>query len=407
VVWQVRLPFLGWVRQSATIPPAVFGGGSIQLARIYGIRIGVDPSWFLVLFLIIWFLADDYGNAFPGEDAKSYSLAVATALLFFFSVLLHGLGHALVAKRNGIGIAGIDLWLLGGLAKMERDTDSPGVEFRVAAAGPLVTLLIALGCLGVGTLIAGAEETLGAAAFDPTNDSEALAVLGYLGLINVLLLVFNLIPAFPLDGGRIARAAAWKLTGERARATRIAAMLGRALSFLMIAAGIFLAFQGALISGIWLAFIGYTLVQSARAAVVQTVLTSRIEGLGVADVMDSEPVAIAADMPLDRAYDERFLRYGYPWFPVVDPEGRLVGLVTRESIEALPQDERASLRVAAVMAGDPGGVRVRADEPLEALLGRDALRRLGAIMAVDSDGRLRGIVTADQVRSALSSPAPV
>jgi Zn-dependent protease len=311
-----------------------------------------------------------------------------------------------VAKRNGIGIAGIDLWLLGGVAKMERDTDSPGLEFRVAAAGPLVTLLIAIVCFAVGALVGGAEETLNAATFDPENGSELLAVLGYLSLINVLLLVFNLVPAFPLDGGRIARAAAWKVTGDRSRATRVAANLGRVLAFLMVAAGIFFALQGAFLSGIWLAFVGYTLGQAARSTVLQTELTSRLEGMRVADVMDAEPVSIFAHMTLDRAYDENFRRYGYPWFPVVDSDRRLVGLVTRQSIEALPDEELPDRTVASVMAVDAGArLRVGMQEPLENLLGLDGLRRLGAIMAVDSDGRLQGIVTEQQVRSALGIPA--
>ena len=125
----------------------MFGGGSIQLVRVGGIRIGVEPSWFLILFLIIWSLSGEYGDLFPGEEGKAFALAVISALLFFVSVLLHELGHAVVAIRNGIGIQGIDLWLFGGVAKMDRDTDSAGVEFRVAVAGPLVTLAIALAAL--------------------------------------------------------------------------------------------------------------------------------------------------------------------------------------------------------------------------------------------------------------------
>ena len=244
----------------------MLGGRSIKLANVLGVRIGVDPSWFLVLFLLIWFLSDAYGDAFPGDEAKSYALAVASALLFFFSVLLHELGHAVVAKRNGIGIAGIDLWLLGGVAKMERDTDSPGLEFRVAAAGPLVTLLIALACFGAGVLIGGTSETLNAATFDPDNDSEVLAVLGYLAFINLALLVFNLIPAFPLDGGRLARAAAWKVTGDRRRATRIAARLGRGFSYLMVAGGIYLVIQYRVFDGVWLGVVWIFLGQAARTA---------------------------------------------------------------------------------------------------------------------------------------------
>ena len=155
---------------SATITRRVFGRGSIQLARVFGIRIGVDPSWFFVLFLIIWSLSGYYGDLFPGEDGKSFGLAVVSALLFFLCVLLHELGHAVVAIRNGIGIAGIDLWMFGGVAKMERDTDSPGVEFRVAVAGPLVTLAIAAVCFGAGSRSPARRRGADSGLFDAGSD---------------------------------------------------------------------------------------------------------------------------------------------------------------------------------------------------------------------------------------------
>jgi Zn-dependent protease len=383
----------------------VFGGGSIKLARVFGIRIGVDPSWFVVLFLIIWLLSDYYGRIFPGQEFKSFGLAVVSALLFFLSVLLHELGHAVVAMRNGIGILGIDLWMFGGVAKMERDSDSPGVEFRVAAAGPLVTLLIVLFCVGLGAAISSFGEVADGGTFETGGVGGTVAVLSYLAFVNTALLVFNLIPGFPLDGGRIARAIAWKLTGDRHRATRFAARLGRGFAYLLMGLGVvfLVAVPGGFVSGIWFVFIGMFLSQAARSAEVQSALQSRIEGLRVADVMDAEPVAIPEQLPLDRAYDEFFLRYRWPWFPVVDDSGRLVGLVTKESVEGLPEAVRAGRPVASVMAGDAPGsaLRVGLDEPLEALLGLEGLQRLGAIMAVDGDGRLRGIVTLDQVRRAL------
>ena len=196
----------------------MLGGRSIPLVRIFGIRIGVDPSWFLALFLFIWWLTDYYQTALPpGDDSGAFALATASALLFFLSILLHELGHAVVAIRNGIAIAGIDLWLFGGIAKMSRDTWSPGVEFRVAVAGPVVTLMIAILCAGLGMLAAGgASDFWNSAAFDAEGSAGGLvAMLSYLTSINLLLLLFNLIPAFPLDGGRIARAILWRLTNRQ------------------------------------------------------------------------------------------------------------------------------------------------------------------------------------------------
>jgi len=388
----------------------VFGGGSIQLARVSGIRVGVEPSWFLVLFLIIYLLTGYYGERFA--DGTAFTLAVVSALLFFVSLLAHELGHALVARRNKIGILGIDLWMFGGVAKLDRDSASPGVEFRVAAAGPLVTLLIAGACFGAGSAIAGAGDAVDAAAFDSAGGEQALAVLGYLTAINLLLLVFNMIPAFPLDGGRIARAAAWKVTGDRTKATRLAARVGQGFAYLMIALGGFLLVRGEVVNGVWLALVGLFLGQAARQAEAQTAITSRIEGLRVADVMDTEPVVVEATLPLDRAWDEFFLRYGYPWFPVVDPDGRFSGLIVREAVEGVPEAVRASRAVASAMAVDTdaaSGLRVDTGEPVEALLGLEALQRLGAIMAVDAEGRLRGVVTVDGLRHALRagrSPVP-
>jgi len=386
----------------------MFGGGnSIQLARVFGIRIGVEPSWFFVLFLIIYLLNGYYTDS-GFADGTAFILAVVSALAFFGSVLLHELGHAVVALRSGIGIAGIDLWMFGGVAKMNRDSSSAGEEFRVAAAGPFVTLVIAAVCYGISALISGGGEAADAVQFDTVTGEGTLAVLGYLAFVNLLLLVFNLIPGFPLDGGRIARAVAWKITGDRSRATRFAARLGRGFSFLMIAGGVLIVLSSPdnLITGVWLGFVGWFLGQAARQAEMQTEVTSRIEGLRVADVMDDQPVGIPASLTIDRALEEFFLRYRYPWFPVVDEAERFTGLVTYESVNAVLESERATRTVESVMAPDTpesaeGGLRVGLDEPLEALLGREVLQRLGAIVAVDPEGRLRGVVTVDQVRRAL------
>jgi Zn-dependent protease len=388
----------------------VFGGNSIQLARVFGIRFGVDVSWFFVLFLIIWQLTGYFGDNF--DDTTAFVLAVVAALAFFLSILLHELGHAIVAIRNGIPIIGIDLWMFGGVAKLERDTDSPGVEFRVAVAGPLVTLAIVAVCFAVGSALSSSDTLLEGSRFEEADMSAAVAVLGYLATVNAIVLVFNLIPGFPLDGGRIARAIAWKITGNRNKATRFAALLGRAAGWGMAALGGLLLLEvigtDNEITGIWLIFIGVFLAGAARSAEAQATFSDSIEHLRVADVMDTEPVAIPDGLPLDRAETDFFLRYGWPWFPVVDETGRLVGVVSQEAVRSVPEAIRANRTTASVMARDDGGSGLRAslDDPLEALLGHEGLGRLGAVLAVDANGVLRGVVTIGAVQRALHGVLP-
>ena len=382
------------------------GGRSIKLANVLGVRVGVDPSWFLVLFLIIWILSGTLARALPtAGQIVPFALAVLTALLFFASVVVHELGHAVVARRNGISIAGIDLWLFGGVARMRSDARSAGVDFRIAAAGPLATLLVVMASVGIGVALAGTHGFRAALSVEPEivdATAAAAVVLGYLAQINTLLLLFNLLPGLPLDGGRIARAVAWKLTGDRARATHIAAGLGRAFSFVLIGLGIFLAVEVDLLAGVWLVLVGVFIGQAARAAVAQSQLTAGIERLEVKDVMDSEPVAAVAETSLDRAHDELFLRYGWPWFPVVDGTGHYLGLLAREDVEGVPEAERRGRSAGELVRQGSGETfSVRIDDPLEALLGSEALRRLGAVMAVDSEGVLRGVLTLGRLRRAL------
>lgn len=382
----------------------MFGGGSIRLVRIFGIPVGVHPSWFLVLFLVIYSLTGYYQDALPGDNSsEAFLLAVASALLFFLSILLHELGHAVVAVRNKIGIAGIDLWLFGGVAKMSRDSDSPGVELKIAIAGPFVTLVIAALCVVVGILVGGASDFWAAMRLEPEALSNgALALLAYLSSVNLLVLAFNLIPAFPLDGGRIARAIVWWRTGDRTRATNVAAQLGQAFSYLLIGFGVFtLVSWGDIVGGAWLIFIGFFLRQAARGAVYQTAILSKIEGVKVSDVMDDEPVAVPEGFSVERALEEFFHRYRWPWFPVVDSGGRFIGLIEHDRAERIPLDRRPVFTVREIMRPDEADLRVRTDDPVEALLGSEPLREVGALMAVDPDGRLRGVITIEQVRRAL------
>jgi Zn-dependent protease len=383
----------------------------LTLFRVRGIRIAVDFSWFIVLFLIIFWLSGSYRDELnlSENDSEPYFLAVGSALLFFGSILLHELGHAFVAVRKGIGVSDITLWMFGGVARLERDSDSPGTEFKIAIAGPLVTAGIVLACVAAFLLIDGSENLMDAAlARDGATDSGIAAMIAWLGSLNLLVLVFNLVPAFPLDGGRIARAIAWKQTGSRNSGTRFAATLGEWFGLFLILAGIgyFLVFLGDIIGGIWLAFVGFILRGAARSAIAQTELTSRIEGISVADVMDPDPVAIPEEASIEQALDQYFLRYRSPWFPVVDAGEHVIGLVDRPTADNVPAVERASASVRDVVARDGGSLTVREDAPLESVLGNESLRRLGALVATDADGHIRGVLTIDAIGKAMRPQTP-
>jgi Zn-dependent protease len=383
------------------------GGRSIQIARVFGIRIGASPSWFVVLFVLIYLASDYFHRVLRGSITEGYLVAVAAVMLFFASIVLHELGHALVARRQGIATNGIDLWFFGGIAKMSRDTDSPGAEFKIAAAGPAVTLVIGAICVGLGALVADGDALDVTVLSETARVSPAVALLGFLALWNAALLVFNLVPAFPLDGGRLLRAAVWGLTGDRHRATRLAGRIGEGFAYLLVGLGIFIAASGARFHGIYLAIVGWFLAQGARAAVASTAFTERIDGITVADIMDAEPVTMPSTATTLRAQDEFFLRYRWEWFPVVDEGGRFLGVVSEQRIDAEIAAGRPALQVGELVeAADAERWRVPSDRPLESLLGDEQLRVNGALMAVDADGVLRGVVTIEQVRRALSAALP-
>ncbi len=381
----------------------MFGGRSFTLFRVRGIRISVDWSWFLILFFVILYMTRFFERLLGESSSAStpFLLALLSAVAFFGSIVLHELGHAFAARRNGIGISGIQLWIFGGMARMDREADSPGTELKVALAGPLVTLAIIV-VLTVGGIVAvGAQEFREAAVLETDSGvSGIVALIAWLATINAFVLVFNLLPAFPMDGGRVARAIAWWKTGDRTSATRFAANLGRFFGYLFIAAGLFLILTGDLFGGVWLGLIGMVVNGSARGAAMQTRITSKIDGILVADVMDREPVAIPGDISVERALDEYFLRYRWPWFPVVDAAYRFLGLLERDRADEVPEVSRANSNVSDLIDPDQG-LFIRDDTPLDSLLSNQNLRRLGALMAVDAEGRLSGVITVEQVGRAL------
>lgn len=374
----------------------------MPLFRAWGIQVSVDWSWLLALGYVMFVMVEDYQQLLgPEQRNLAFAYGVGVAFAFFASIVLHEFGHAIVARRNNIGILGIELWLLGGLAKMDRDPENPGVEFRVSAAGPAVTLALAIGLLG--------------AAYGlnpgPTSDLEPLQItagqepwivaLTTLGWINVFLLFFNLIPAYPLDGGRIARSIIWKITGNEQRATKISAALGTYFGYGLVGLGVLLIFRSPL-SGVLFIFMGWTLAQSARGATMQNTVLSEARDLRVADVMDRQPVVIPAEATVQSALDEYFWRYRWPWFPVVDQSGRFIGLIEQHSVDRIEEHDRSSTIVNGLIARNSTAERsVRDDTPLTALLANEQIRDYGSLMAIDSSGLLSGVVTIEQVQRAL------
>jgi Zn-dependent protease len=386
--------------------------GSIKLIDLFGIRIGVDISWFLILFVLIYLLSGPFRTTLHSSDGVAYATTVASVLLLFASLIVHELGHALVARREGVEVKRIDLFLFGGITQMSRDSTNPGEEFRIAAAGPAATLAVIVLCLIVDLAVVGPHRLLDAALLSSNvKVTPVLLCMSWLLVMNVIVFVFNLMPAFPLDGGRIARAIVWSVTGEQIRGTRVSAQLGQGFGWLLGAAGLVLLIAFRNFTGLWFAAMGYLIAQAARRTLAQTAITQRVAGVRVADIMDRQPVAIPADTPVTEALDTYFLRYGWAWFPVVDGDGRFLGIVRQQRAEAARDAGEGWLTVGAVVEdGGAGSWLVDEDRPVNELLSSEPLGRLGALMAVDREGTLRGVITIEHVRralqSALGSPVP-
>ncbi|MGD1057631.1 MAG: site-2 protease family protein [Solirubrobacteraceae bacterium] len=375
---------------------------NFQLARIFGIRVGVSASWFVVLFLLIYWLSHEYfPEVMHGSQSTAYLVAVLGALGYFASLILHELGHALVARRLGIPIAGIDLWFFGGLSQMRREPQSAGEEFKIAAAGPAVTLVLFGLCLGAVYLLASSGTVSDVALTSASvKTTPVLALIGWLGFINAALLVFNIVPAFPLDGGRIVRALIWWRTGDRNAATHFTGRAGQAFALALGLLGLWSFASGGNFLGLMTMLLAFFLYQSANAAVVQGALGRRIQHITVGDIMDREPVTISAEVTLLDAQEQFFLRYRWPWFAVVDPARHFLGVVRQQRVDSEIAAGRPALPVVDVLEEDMP-VRIGEEAPLESLLGSEGLGRLGAMVAVDKDGVLQGVVTLAQVRQAL------
>ncbi|HEX5308739.1 MAG TPA: site-2 protease family protein [Solirubrobacteraceae bacterium] len=379
---------------------------SIQLMRVFGIRIGVSASWFVVLGFLIYFFYVQFHESIAGSQSTVFLLAVIGTFGYFASILLHELGHALVSRRLGIPVLGIELWFFGGMARQAREPETSGEEFKVAAAGPAVTFVLLVLFAAATQLLGSSEHVSNALLSEGGKISPGLALLWWLAAINALLLFFNLIPAFPLDGGRIARAAIWWRTGDRHRGTRLTGRAGQALALALGIGGLLLLADGgeASANGVLLLVLGLLLYQASGGAVMQGVLGQRIQRITVGDIMDREPTTIPAELRLLDAQEQFFARYREPWFAVVDQARHLLGVVRSERVDQEIAAGRPALQVGEVLEQDLP-VRISAQEPLESLLRSEGLGRLGGMVAVDTDDVVQGVVTVAQIRQALNPAA--
>jgi len=347
--------------------------GGIRIGRLAGIPIGVQPLWIVIVGLITWSLgAVYYPDAVPGiAPLLAYALGLLSALLLFASILLHELGHAVVARRHGVEIEEIDLWLLGGVARMKGYPKTAGDELRFALAGPLVTLAIA--------------ATFGAVLLAlPSSAPDGLrAVIDYQVYINGAILVFNLLPAFPLDGGRVARALIWGRTGDLNRATARAAAIGRGFGYAMVGLGVFAAFDGAF-GGLWFALIGIFVVVAAKAEEGGLRVRTAFSGREAGRLMSYPAVTVPAQLSVEDAVEQLFLRYRYTAFPVIE-DGRPVGVVDVAAIDRVPQPRRPGTMVAEVAHLDPELI-VGEHEDVASLLERPAFQRVGRAVVLSEQG---------------------
>jgi Zn-dependent protease/CBS domain-containing protein len=362
---------------------------SVRLGRIAGIEFGVNWSWLVVFALIVWTLASGiFPSTNPGlSKATHIAMAVVAAFLFFLSLLLHEFGHAIQARREGIEIDGITLWLFGGVARFKGSFRSAGVEFRVAIAGPLVSL--ALGVLFV--LI----------AVIPGIPSAVDGVVSWLGYINLTLLVFNLIPAPPLDGGRVLHSALWRSRGDYVWATRVAASVGRGFGYLLIALGIAMfVFQGSF-SGAWLAFLGWFLLNAATAEARSLLTRQALSGLRVRDVMTPHPVVVGPDTTLGDFMDHIMLSQRHTTYPVVE-DGKPIGLLPFRSVANVPRREWDVRRVRdCLIPLSEVPVLGEDEDALDALA--ELSESAGGHALVVANGGLAGILSARDLGRALDA----
>jgi Zn-dependent protease len=366
----------------------------IKLGRVSGIELGLHYSWLLIALLITLSLEGHFRTTNPDWGAATvWAAALATGLLFFAGIVLHELSHSVVANARGLPVRSITLFALGGVAQMERDAPDPKTEFLVGIAGPVMSIVIGLVCLG----LAYAAGWTGVA----TPRQPVPAVLVWLGYINIVLAVFNLIPGFPLDGGRVLRAIVWWKTGDAKRSTRTAARVGQAVALGFVVLGLLRFFSGAGFGGLWLSFIGWFLLDAAGSSYAQADLGEGLRGVRVEDVMERDCPVIDSRSNLQTFADEHLLRTGRRCYIVVE-NGRVAGLITPHEVKEVPRPRWPYTTVDEVMRPL---ARLRTVAPdssvLKALetMAREDVNQLPVL----SNGRLEGILSRSHVLGLLQT----
>jgi Zn-dependent protease len=364
-------------------------GRSYRIGRIAGIPVGVSPWWLVIVALFTYVLGSSY---FPEvvhgiSQAEYYALGLASVLLLFASIVAHEFGHAIVARRHGIEIEEIDLWLLGGVARMRGEAHAPGDELRYALAGPAITAVIAA-CFGVAAL-----------SLPPSTPPVLMALVEYQAYVNGAILILNMLPAFPLDGGRVLRSLLWRRSGELGTATAKAAGVGRGFGYMMIGLGA-LEFLAGAPTGLWLALIGFFIATAAGQQAAGAELRAALSGIPARELMSSPVVSIPGATPVAIAATDYFVRYRYTSFPVVDELGRALGLLMLTQIQSPAIRDRRARTIAEIADRDTGLI-VGEGEDVVDLLARAAFTRVGRAVVVDELGVPVGLVSITDVERAL------
>jgi Zn-dependent protease len=368
----------------------------IPLGTVFGIKIGLHYSWLIIAFLISLSLGSNFAATHPEwGHAIVWITAIATALLFFVTIVVHELSHALVAKSHGLPVRSITLFALGGVAEIEREAPDAKTEFWLGIVGPITSFVIGAICLAVLYGLGWTPRVL------PRTPLRAM--LMWLGYINIMLAVFNMVPGFPLDGGRVLRAIAWWITGNANRATTIAARLGQIVAFAFIIVGLFQFFNGAGIGGLWIAFIGWFLLSASRESYAQVTITESLRNLRARDVMSTDFPTLDSHSNLQTLVDDHFLRTGRRCF-FVSENGKIVGLITPHEVREVDRQRWPYQTVDELMRPLDKLRIISPDTPVKQaleIMGREDLNQLPVV----ENNEMQGVLTRAHILQLLQTRA--